>query len=115
VKFLHKVFFFSVYKIYFCLQAEILFLGQLSNKHLVKLIGFCCEEEQRVLVYEYMPRGSLENQLFRSTSSTIFLPNLLKVVSIFAIYVLDRVTKHFFCLNLKEQLHEDFNYVLVIE
>ncbi|AEC07819.1 root-specific kinase 1 [Arabidopsis thaliana] len=48
--------------------AEILFLGQLSNKHLVKLIGFCCEEEQRVLVYEYMPRGSLENQLFRRNS-----------------------------------------------
>ncbi|CAN8284374.1 unnamed protein product [Cochlearia groenlandica] len=48
--------------------AEIIFLGQLSNKHLVKLIGFCCEEEQRVLVYEYMPCGSLENQLFRRNS-----------------------------------------------
>ncbi|XP_010429651.1 PREDICTED: serine/threonine-protein kinase At5g01020-like [Camelina sativa] len=48
--------------------AEILFLGQLSNKHLVKLIGFCYEEEQRVLVYEYMPRGSLENQIFRRNS-----------------------------------------------
>ncbi|CDY48175.1 BnaA04g15390D [Brassica napus] len=54
--------------------AEIIFLGQLSNKHLVKLIGFCCEEEQRVLVYEYMPRGSLENQLFRSTLSTKLFP-----------------------------------------
>lgn len=53
----------------FNLQAEIIFLGQLSNENLVKLRGFCCEEEQRVLVYEYMPRGSLENQLFRSTSS----------------------------------------------
>lgn len=32
----------------------------------MKLIGFCCEEEQRVLIYEYMSRGSLDNQLFRS-------------------------------------------------
>ncbi|ESQ50186.1 hypothetical protein EUTSA_v10002210mg [Eutrema salsugineum] len=38
--------------------SEIIFLGQLSNRHLVKLIGVCCEEEQRVLVYEYMPRGN---------------------------------------------------------
>lgn len=32
----------------------------------MKLIGYCCEEEHRLLVYEYLPRGSLENQLFRS-------------------------------------------------
>ncbi|KAJ7955991.1 Kinase-like protein [Quillaja saponaria] len=44
---------------------EVIFLGQLRHAHLVKLIGYCCEEEHRLLVYEYMPRGSLENQLFR--------------------------------------------------
>ncbi|KAK8520371.1 hypothetical protein V6N13_031174 [Hibiscus sabdariffa] len=47
---------------------EVVFLAQLSHSHLVKLIGYCCEEEHRVLVYEYMPRGSLENQLFRKYS-----------------------------------------------
>ncbi|XP_068480477.1 serine/threonine-protein kinase RIPK-like isoform X1 [Phaseolus vulgaris] len=46
--------------------AEIIFLGQLRHPHLVKLIGYCCEEEHRLLVYEYMARGSLENQLFRT-------------------------------------------------
>ncbi|XP_042042473.1 serine/threonine-protein kinase RIPK-like [Salvia splendens] len=44
---------------------EVVFLGELRDANLVKLIGYCCEEEQRLLVYEYMPRGSLENQLFR--------------------------------------------------
>ncbi|KAH6823063.1 Protein kinase superfamily protein [Perilla frutescens var. hirtella] len=44
---------------------EVIFLGQLRHANLVKLIGYCCEEEHRLLVYEYMPRGSLENQLFR--------------------------------------------------
>ncbi|XP_065850094.1 probable serine/threonine-protein kinase PBL12 [Euphorbia lathyris] len=52
-------------------MAEIIFLGQLRHRHLVKLIGYCCEDEQRLLVYEYMPRGSLENQLFRRFSAAL--------------------------------------------
>lgn len=47
---------------------EVIFLGQLKHAHLVKLIGYCCEDEHRMLVYEYMPRGSLENQLFKKYS-----------------------------------------------
>ncbi|KAK1549882.1 hypothetical protein Q3G72_009475 [Acer saccharum] len=50
---------------------EVIFLGQLRHPHLVKLIGYCCEEDHRVLVYEYMPRGSLENQLFRRYSVSL--------------------------------------------
>lgn len=48
--------------------AEVIFLGQLRHPHLVKLVGYCCEDEDRVLVYEFMPRGSLENHLFRKVS-----------------------------------------------
>jgi serine/threonine protein kinase len=51
------------------LQAEVNYLGQLSHPNLVKLIGYCLEDEQRLLVYEYMPRGSLEHHLFRSRLS----------------------------------------------
>ncbi|MQM03021.1 hypothetical protein Taro_035786 [Colocasia esculenta] len=45
--------------------AEVIFLGQLRHPHLVKLIGYCCEDENRLLVYEFMARGSLENHLFK--------------------------------------------------
>ncbi|XP_042395738.1 serine/threonine-protein kinase PBL34-like isoform X1 [Zingiber officinale] len=45
--------------------AEIKFLGQLHHPNLVKLIGYCIEDDQRLLVYEFMSRGSLENHLFR--------------------------------------------------
>ncbi|XP_022921764.1 receptor-like cytoplasmic kinase 176 isoform X1 [Cucurbita moschata] len=45
---------------------EIDYLGQLHHPNLVRLIGFCLEDEHRLLVYEFMPRGSLENHLFRS-------------------------------------------------
>lgn len=48
--------------------AEVIFLGKLSHPHLVKLIGYCCEDEHRLLVYEFMARGSLENHLFRKMS-----------------------------------------------
>ncbi|XP_020086959.1 probable serine/threonine-protein kinase PBL10 [Ananas comosus] len=48
--------------------AEVNYLGQLSHPNLVKLIGYCLEDEQRLLVYEFMPRGSLENHLFRRGS-----------------------------------------------
>lgn len=47
--------------------AEVNFLGQLHHPNLVKLIGYCIEDQQRLLVYEFMSRGSLENHLFRRT------------------------------------------------
>ncbi|KAJ6321792.1 hypothetical protein OIU77_011800 [Salix suchowensis] len=47
---------------------EVNYLGQLHHPNLVKLIGYCVEGENRLLVYEFMPKGSLENHLFRSPS-----------------------------------------------
>ncbi|KAK8593283.1 hypothetical protein V6N13_043118 [Hibiscus sabdariffa] len=48
--------------------AEINYLGQLYHPNLVKLIGYCLEDDHRLLVYEFMPKGSLENHLFRRNS-----------------------------------------------
>ncbi|ESW04146.1 hypothetical protein PHAVU_011G070500 [Phaseolus vulgaris] len=42
---------------------EVLTLSLADHPNLVKLIGFCAEGEQRLLVYEFMPLGSLENHL----------------------------------------------------
>ncbi|KAJ4719887.1 Protein kinase [Melia azedarach] len=47
---------------------EIKHLGQLYHPNLVKLIGYCLEDDHRLLVYEFMPKGSLENHLFRRGS-----------------------------------------------
>ncbi|KAJ0977885.1 hypothetical protein J5N97_013359 [Dioscorea zingiberensis] len=35
--------------------AEVTFLGDLIHPNLVKLIGYCIEDDQRLLVYEFMP------------------------------------------------------------
>lgn len=48
--------------------AEINYLGQLHHPNLVRLIGYSLEDEHRLLVYEFMPRGSMENHLFRRGS-----------------------------------------------
>ncbi|CAD6211287.1 unnamed protein product [Miscanthus lutarioriparius] len=59
--------------------AEVIFLGQFRHPHLVRLLGYCCEDEERLLVYEFMPRGSLENHLFRRISATLPWGTRLKV------------------------------------
>ncbi|KAI7725068.1 hypothetical protein M8C21_018361 [Ambrosia artemisiifolia] len=43
---------------------EVLMLSLLRHSNLVTLIGYCTDGDQRLLVYEYMPLGSLENHLF---------------------------------------------------
>ncbi|XP_077231011.1 putative serine/threonine-protein kinase PBL21 isoform X4 [Tasmannia lanceolata] len=43
---------------------EVLMLSLLHHANLVNLIGYCADGDQRLLVYEYMPMGSLENHLF---------------------------------------------------
>lgn len=49
-------------------QSEVNFLGRLSHPNLVRLLGYCGEDRELLLVYEFMSKGSLENHLFRSTA-----------------------------------------------
>lgn len=42
---------------------EVLMLSLLHHPNLVNLIGYCAEGDQRILVYEYMALGSLEDHL----------------------------------------------------
>ncbi|KAL0330534.1 UNVERIFIED_CONTAM: putative L-type lectin-domain containing receptor kinase S.5 [Sesamum radiatum] len=43
--------------------AEICTIGRLRHKNLVQLQGWCHEREQLLLVYEYMPNGSLDQYI----------------------------------------------------
>ncbi|XP_042428682.1 probable serine/threonine-protein kinase PBL17 [Zingiber officinale] len=58
---------------------EVHYLGQLSHPNLVKLIGYCYEDDYRLLVYEYMPCGSLEKHLFRRICLTMPWPTRMKI------------------------------------
>jgi len=58
--------------------AEITYLGELHHQNLVSLVGYCCSDDvntsKLLLVYEYMPRGSLENHLFRRGTQPLSWP-----------------------------------------
>ncbi|XP_065006635.1 probable serine/threonine-protein kinase PBL7 [Musa acuminata AAA Group] len=48
---------------------EVLMLSLLHHPNLVNLIGYCADGDQRILVYEYMPLGSLEDHLLHLSPS----------------------------------------------
>ncbi|KQK07863.1 probable serine/threonine-protein kinase PBL25 [Brachypodium distachyon] len=50
---------------------EVLMLSLLHHPNLVSLVGYCADGEQRLLVYEYMPLGSLADHLLDLTSDQI--------------------------------------------
>ncbi|XP_042381947.1 probable receptor-like protein kinase At5g24010 [Zingiber officinale] len=47
-------------------QTEILVLSKIRHRHLVSLIGYCEEQSERILVYDYMEKGPLRNYLYGS-------------------------------------------------
>ncbi|XP_059072197.1 G-type lectin S-receptor-like serine/threonine-protein kinase At2g19130 [Cryptomeria japonica] len=51
-------------------RAEISSLGNVQHVNLVRLRGFCAEGSRRLLIYDFMPNGSLDSLLFTSDSKT---------------------------------------------
>jgi serine/threonine protein kinase len=52
-------------------RAEVSSIGLIQHINLVKLIGFCCERDKRILVYEHMINGSLDSHLFQSNATVL--------------------------------------------
>ncbi|KAK7292223.1 hypothetical protein RIF29_07999 [Crotalaria pallida] len=59
--------------------SELKYLGKFHHPNLVKLIGYCLEGDNRLLVYEYMPNRSLENHLFRKGAQPLTWETRIKV------------------------------------
>jgi serine/threonine protein kinase len=51
---------------------EVSKLSKLHQENLIDIIGYCADGDQRLLVYEHMDGGTLEDHLFGTHTSRIF-------------------------------------------
>ncbi|XP_044955749.1 L-type lectin-domain containing receptor kinase SIT2-like [Hordeum vulgare subsp. vulgare] len=61
-------------------MAEIAILGHLRHRNLVQLIGYCRHRQELLLVYDYMPNGSLDMYLHKKDKPTLDWAQRLHII-----------------------------------
>lgn len=53
--------------------AEIVSIGRIRHRNLVQLLGYCRRKDELILVYDYIPNGSLDKYLYRKDRDSVTL------------------------------------------
>ncbi|CAM0952907.1 unnamed protein product [Alopecurus aequalis] len=79
--------------------AEIAILGHVRHRNLVQLLGYCRYKKELLLVYDYMPNGSLERYLYDKNTPTLDWAQRFRIIKGIASSVV--------------YLHEDWEQVII--
>ncbi|KAH1198176.1 Proline-rich receptor-like protein kinase PERK13 [Glycine max] len=60
-------------------KAEVEIISRVHHRHLVALVGYCICEQQRILIYEYVPNGTLHHHLHESGMPVLDWAKRLKI------------------------------------
>ncbi|XP_052145188.1 L-type lectin-domain containing receptor kinase SIT1 [Oryza glaberrima] len=79
--------------------AEVVSIGQLRHRNLVQLLGYCRRKGELLLVYDYMPNGSLDKYLYAENSKILSWAQRFRIIKGIASSIL--------------YLHEDWEQVVL--
>ncbi|KAK1391729.1 Receptor-like serine/threonine-protein kinase [Heracleum sosnowskyi] len=61
---------------------EVSLIAKLQHRNLVSILGYCIEDGERILIYEYMPNGSLDSFIFsKETSRLANWPTIYNIIN----------------------------------